>query len=110
MIQMTEYERGFIDGVKSKVEAELTPTIIKMTDGLSQTIQEAVKNVMANVKITAHEPEKEGYWEEMSVYDNNLKDNLYDEITWFLNEFKDEDSIVTLLEIVTRAINEKLNY
>lgn len=46
----------------------------------------------------------------MSVYDNNLKDNLYDEITWFLNEFKDEDSIVTLLEIVTRAINEKLNY
>lgn len=46
----------------------------------------------------------------MSVYDNNLKDDLYNEITWFLNEFKDEDSIVTLLEIVTRAINEKLNY
>ncbi len=46
----------------------------------------------------------------MSVYDNNLKDDLYNEITWFLDEFKDEDSIVTLLEIVTRAIKEKLNY
>lgn len=46
----------------------------------------------------------------MSVYDNNLKDDLYNEITWFLDEFKDEDSIVTLLEIVTRAITEKLNY
>lgn len=46
----------------------------------------------------------------MSVYDNNLKDDLYNEITWFLDEYKDEDSIVTLLEIVTRAINEKLNY
>lgn len=46
----------------------------------------------------------------MSVYDNNLKDDLYNEITWFLDEYKDEDSIVTLLEIVTRAIKEKLNY
>lgn len=53
---MTEYERGFIDGVRSKVTAELTPTIIKMTDGLSQTIQEAVKTVIGNVKITVHEP------------------------------------------------------
>lgn len=46
----------------------------------------------------------------MSVYDNNLKDDLYNEITWFLDEYKDENSIVTLLEIVTKAINEKLNY
>ena len=46
----------------------------------------------------------------MSVYDNNLKDNLYNDIVWFLDEFKDENSIVTLLEMVTRAINEKLNY
>lgn len=63
---MTEYERGFIDGVKSKVEAELTPTIIKMTDGLSQTIQEAIKTVIGNVKITANEPaaDKHGYWVE----------------------------------------------
>lgn len=59
---MTEYERGFIDGVKSKVEAELTPTIIKMTDGLSQTIQEAVKTVIGNVKITAHEPASSAKW------------------------------------------------
>lgn len=70
---MTEYERGFIDGVKSKVEAELTPTIIKMTDGLSQTIQEAVKTVLGNVKITAHEPAsddqpvKRGYWKDIMM-------------------------------------------
>ena len=53
---MTEYERGFIDGVKSKVTAELTPVITKMAGGLNQTIQEAVKTVIGNVKITAHEP------------------------------------------------------
>ncbi|WP_303834680.1 hypothetical protein [Ruminococcus flavefaciens] len=70
---MTEYERGFIDGVKSKVEAELTPTIIKMTDGLFQTIQEAVKTVIGNVKITAHEPAsgdqpvKRGYWKDIMM-------------------------------------------
>ena len=46
----------------------------------------------------------------MSVYDNNLKDDLHNDIVWFLDEFKDENSIVTLLEMVTRAINEKLNY
>ena len=46
----------------------------------------------------------------MSVYDNNFKDELYNDIVWFLDEFKDENSIVTLLEMVTRAINEKLNY
>lgn len=31
----------------------------------------------------------------MSVYDNNLKDDLYNDIVWFLDEFKDENSIVT---------------
>lgn len=53
---MTEYERGFIDGVRSKVAAELTPVITKMAGGLNQTIQEVVKTVIGNVKITAHEP------------------------------------------------------
>ena len=56
---MTEYERGFIDGVKSKVTAELTPVITKIAGGLNQTIQEAVKTVIGNVKITAHEPANE---------------------------------------------------
>ncbi len=61
---MTEYERGFIDGVRSKVTAELTPVITKMAGGLNQTIQEAVKTVIGNVKITAHEPAsvKRGNW------------------------------------------------
>ena len=65
---MTEYERGFIDGVKSKVTAELTPVITKMAGGLNQTIQEAVKTVIGNVKITANEPStdvqpvKRGRW------------------------------------------------
>lgn len=40
----------------------------------------------------------------MSMYDNNIKDNLYDEITWFLNNYKDEDPVITLLLMVTKAI------
>lgn len=67
---MTEYERGFIDGVKSKVTAELTPAIIKITNGLSQTIQEVVKTVIGNMKITAHEPDqpvKRGYWKDIMM-------------------------------------------
>lgn len=60
---MTEYERGFIDGVKSKVTAELTPVITKMAGGLNQTIQEAVKTVIGNVKITAHEPDSSAKWD-----------------------------------------------
>ena len=65
---MTEYERGFIDVVRSKVTAELTPVITKMAGGLYQTIQEVVKTVIGNVKITAHEPAsgdqpvKHGQW------------------------------------------------
>lgn len=40
----------------------------------------------------------------MSMYDNNIKDNLYDEIVWFLNNYKDEDPVIALLLMVTKAI------
>ena len=40
----------------------------------------------------------------MSIYDNNMKDDLYDEIVWFLNNYKDEDPVITLLLMVTKAI------
>lgn len=40
---MTEYERGFIDGVKSKVTAELTPTLINV----SKTMLEMLKPVLS---------------------------------------------------------------
>ena len=40
---MTEYERGFIDGIKSKVSAELTPTLINV----SKTMLEILKPVLS---------------------------------------------------------------
>lgn len=40
---MTEYERGFIDGIKSKVSAELTPTLINV----SRTMLEMLKPVLS---------------------------------------------------------------
>lgn len=40
----------------------------------------------------------------MSMYDNREKDNLYDEIVWFLNNYRDEEPVITLLKIVTKAI------
>lgn len=40
----------------------------------------------------------------MSMYDNRAKDNLYDEIVWFLNNYRDEEPVTTLLKIVTKAI------
>lgn len=33
----------------------------------------------------------------MSMYDDNLKDDLYYEITNFLEEYRDEEPITTLL-------------
>lgn len=44
----------------------------------------------------------------MSMYDNRLKDNLYDEIEYFLREYKDEESITALLNIVTDAIDRRI--
>ena len=44
----------------------------------------------------------------MSMYDNSIKDNLYDEIVWFLNNYKDEEPIIALLKIVTKAIEERV--
>lgn len=44
----------------------------------------------------------------MSMYDNNQKDHLYYEITDFLEEYKDEEPITTLLNIVTTCIEESL--
>ena len=40
---MTEYERGFTDGIKSKVSAELTPTLINV----SKTMLEMLKPVLS---------------------------------------------------------------
>ena len=40
----------------------------------------------------------------MSMYDNNMKDDLYHEIVWFLNNYKDEDTVIALLLMVTKAI------
>lgn len=42
--------------------------------------------------------------ESMSMYDNSMKDNLYDEIVWFLNNYRDEEPVTTLLKMVTKAI------
>ena len=44
----------------------------------------------------------------MSMYDNSIKDDLYDEIVWFLNNYRDEEPIVALLKIVTKAIEERV--
>ena len=40
---MNEYERGFIDGIKSNVSAELTPTLINV----SRTMLEMLKPVLS---------------------------------------------------------------
>lgn len=58
---MNEYEQGFIDGVKSKVSAELAPTIERLARDLTATMQTAVDYAIGNVKITCKE-QGEGHW------------------------------------------------
>lgn len=58
---MTEYERGFIDGIKSKVSAELTPTLINV----SKTKLEMLKPVLSTALETDVQPVKRGRWEQI---------------------------------------------
>lgn len=67
--KMTEYERGFIDGIKSKVSAELTPTLINvsktMLEMLKPVLSTALENVLNdNNAITAADvqPVRHGQW------------------------------------------------
>lgn len=56
---MNEYERGFIDGIKSKVSAELTPTLINV----SRTMLEMLKPVLSTA-LEDVQPVKRGRWSE----------------------------------------------
>ena len=66
---MTEYERGFIDGIKSKVSAELTPTLINvsrtMLEMLKPVLSTALENALNDNKAitdTDVQPIKHGRW------------------------------------------------
>ena len=68
---MTEYERGFIDGIKSKVSAELTPTLINvsrtMLEMLKPVLSTALENVLNDnnaITDTDVQPVKRGRWSE----------------------------------------------
>ena len=58
---MSEYERGFKDGVKSKVAEELKPIIAKMLEGITNTIQGLPIHITEMLKIKATEPASELY-------------------------------------------------
>lgn len=67
---MNEYERGFIDGIKSKVSAELTPTLINvsktMLEMLKPVLSTALENVLNDnnaITDTDVQPVKHGRWE-----------------------------------------------
>lgn len=45
---MTEYERGFIDGIKSKVSAELTPTLINVSKTMLETLKPVLSTALEN--------------------------------------------------------------
>lgn len=66
---MTEYERGFIDGIKSKVSAELTPTLINvsrtMLEMLKPVLSTALENALNDnnaITDTDVQPVKRGNW------------------------------------------------
>lgn len=46
---MTEYERGFIDGIKSKVSAELTPTLINVSKTMLEMLKPVLSTALENV-------------------------------------------------------------
>ena len=73
---MTEYERGFIDGIKSKVSAELTPTLINvsrtMLEMFKPVLSSALENALNDNKAitdTDVQPVKRGRWIDCTFYD-----------------------------------------
>ena len=76
---MTEYERGFIDGIKSKVSAELTPTLINvsktMLEMLKPVLSTALENALNdNNAITDTDVQPVNQW--ISVKDRLPEENI----------------------------------
>ena len=42
----------------------------------------------------------------MSMYDNNDKDNIYDEIKWFLKEYSVGELLSIIADVIKREIEE----
>lgn len=68
---MTEYERGFIDGIKSKVSAELTPTLINVSKTMLEMLKPVLSTALENalndnnaITDTDVQPVKHGRWSE----------------------------------------------
>ncbi len=66
---MTEYERGFIDGIKSKVSAELTPTLINVSKTMLEMLKPVLSTALENalndnnaITDTDVQPVKRGEW------------------------------------------------
>ena len=66
---MTEYERGFIDGIKSKVSAELTPTLIDVSKTMLEILKPVLSTALENalndnnaITDTGGQPVKRGRW------------------------------------------------
>lgn len=79
---MTEYERGFTDGIKSKVSAELTPTLINvsktMLEMLKPVLSTALENALNdNNAITETDVQPVNQW-------ISVKDRFPDEDGWYL--------------------------
>ena len=77
---MTEYERGFIDGIKSKVSAELTPTLINVSKTMLEMLKPVLSTALENalndnnaITDTDVQPVKHGRWESPVSVGNGIK-------------------------------------
>lgn len=71
---MTEYERGFIDGIKSKVSAELTPTLINVSKTMLEMLKPVLSTALENalndnnaITDTDVQPVKRGKWSKQGL-------------------------------------------
>ena len=82
---MTEYERGFIDGIKSKVSAELTPTLINVSKTMLEMLKPVLSTALDNAlndnnAITDTDVQPVNQW--ISV-DEKLPDTVDDCLVWY---------------------------
>lgn len=99
-LKMTEYERGFIDGIKSKVSAELTPTLINvsktMLEMLKPVLSTALENALNdNNAITETDVQPVNQW--ISV-DDRLPEEMQDKSinSGWSEELRPSDSVLIL--------------
>lgn len=105
---MTEYERGFIDGVKSKVSAELTPTLINVSKTMLEMLEPVLSTALENalndnnaITDTDVQPTERGkYTKVIKVLDKRV--SYFGNLNRNIEEEREMFALMVAVEVLTK--------